>query len=489
MIDYVTLLKGLGENLIILLSLPFIYHLSNSKLARRTIKKQGLLVGILFGLIAVMGMLFSVKIRPGVLMDGRIIVAIAGLFGGACSAIPAIIMILLCQFWIGGEWMLPGMGASISGAILGVLAHWGFKNKFEQIRSHHLLLLGFLLGATGWVWNLGYRDESIQSFFLQVMVLYPLSTLILSHLILSEKKRSAFEQALAQSAKEYRTLVDEMPDIRYRSDLDGNISFVSKAGYAMFGYTPAEAIGMNLTKIYVDPKERKNYITQLQEKGEVSDFQTQLRHKDGTIRWGSTNARLFRDSQGEPIGIEGITRDVTRSKRRDDLKAAQLRLVEYGMNHSVVQILQKITDEAEALTNSSIGFFHFLEEDQNSILRQAWSTRTHRHCGSDVHQFHLPVEQAGRWADCIRSRQPVIQNNYQALSHKSGLPEGHAPLERFMVIPIIREDKVKAILGLGNKAFDYDDLDEDILRQLATFAWEIVVRKQAEKALLDREAN
>ena len=147
MIDYVTLLKGLGENLIILLSLPFIYHLSNSKLARRTIKKQGLLVGILFGLIAVMGMLFSVKIRPGVLMDGRIIVAIAGLFGGACSAIPAIIMILLCQFWIGGEWMLPGMGASISGAILGVLAHWGFKNKFEQIRSHHLLLLGFLLGA------------------------------------------------------------------------------------------------------------------------------------------------------------------------------------------------------------------------------------------------------------------------------------------------------------------------------------------------------
>ncbi len=153
------------------------------------------------------------------------------------------------------------------------------------------------------------------------MVLYPLSTLILSHLILNEKKRSAFEEALEQREKEYRILADEMPDIQYRSDLDGNISFIYKAVYPLFGYTQTEAVGMNLTKIYVDSKERKNYIAQLQKKGEVSDFQNQIRHKDGTIRWGSTNARPFRDSQGEAIGIESITRNVTRSKRLDKIKA------------------------------------------------------------------------------------------------------------------------------------------------------------------------
>ncbi len=130
----------------ILLPLPFIYHLSNSKFAHLTIKKQGLFVGVLSGVIAVTGMLLSVKIRPGVVMDGRIILAIAGLFGGACSALPALIITWLCQIRMEGVSALPSMGTSITGAILGVLAHQGFKDKFEQIRSHHLLLLGFLLG-------------------------------------------------------------------------------------------------------------------------------------------------------------------------------------------------------------------------------------------------------------------------------------------------------------------------------------------------------
>lgn len=473
----------------ILLSLAFVYHFSNSRLANLTTKQQCLFVGISSGAIAVTGMLLSIETIPGVMMSGRVIVAIAGLFGGICSALPAIIMISLWQIWSGGVWMLPAMGINITGGILGVLAHQRFKDRFEQIRFHHLLGLGLMLGVNDWVWNLGKFNESIQSFSPQILVLYPLAALIMAHLILNDKKRSISDAALQKNEKKYRVLVDEMPDVRYRSDLAGNITFISKAVFHMFGYTQEEGIGMNSADIYVDPDERQTFIAQLQKTGEIFDYQTQLRHRDGSIWWGSTSARFLKDQQGKPIGVEGITRDITKRKRQEDLQAAQLRLVEFGANHSITELLQKIIDEAETLTNSCIGFFHFLEADQNTISRQAWSTDTQSLCRSDTAQSHYPVSDAGLWSDCIHSRKTLIQNTYENPSQGSGLPGGHVPLERFMVVPVIREDRVEAILGLGNKAFNYDTLDKDSINQLATFAWETVVRKQAEEALADQETK
>jgi len=46
---------------------------------------------------------------------------------------------------------------------------------------------------------------------------------------------------------------------------------------------------------------------------------------------------------------------------------------------------------------------------------------------------------------------PVIHNDYAALGHRKGMPEGHALVERELVVPIMREDKIVAILGVGNK--------------------------------------
>ena len=40
---------------------------------------------------------------------------------------------------------------------------------------------------------------------------------------------------------------------------------------------------------------------------------------------------------------------------------------------------------------------------------------------------HYSVDEAGVWVDCVRERRPVIHNDYAALAHKKGMPEGHAP--------------------------------------------------------------
>ena len=95
--------------------------------------------------------------------------------------------------------------------------------------------------------------------------------------------------------------------------------------------------------------------------------------------------------------------------------------------------------------------------------------------------MHYDIEQAGVWVDCVREQKPVIHNDYAALPHKKGIPEGHIEVVRELVVPVMREGKIVAILGVGNKATDYTEKDMEIVSYLADVTWEIVLHKQADE--------
>ncbi|MBK9391995.1 MAG: PAS domain S-box protein [Bacteroidetes bacterium] len=65
------------------------------------------------------------------------------------------------------------------------------------------------------------------------------------------------------------------------------------------------------------------------------------------------------------------------------------------------------------------------------------------------------------------------------MTHKKGLPEGHAHVEREMVVPVFTGNVIKAILGVGNKETDYTSEDTEVLSLIANLTWEIVERKTA----------
>jgi len=108
-------------------------------------------------------------------------------------------------------------------------------------------------------------------------------------------------------------------------------------------------------------------------------------------------------------------------------------------------------------------------------------------CKAEGKNSHYGVEQAGVWADAVRHRQPILHNNYAALPHRKGMPEGHALVVREMVIPILRDKKVMAILGLGNKPQDFTANDVELVSTFADFAWDIVEHKRAENAIRKSE--
>lgn len=172
----------------------------------------------------------------------------------------------------------------------------------------------------------------------------------------------------------------------------------------------------------------------------------------------------------------------------EQILAARLRLMEYSLKHSLDDLLQKTLDEAESLTGSLVGFYHFVDMDQQVLTMQAWSTRTStQFCKTEGTGWHYGISQAGVWADCIHERRPVIHNDYASLPNRKGLPEGHAAVIRELVVPVFRNEKIVAIIGVGNKPADYDQRDVEAITLLADLAYDIAEQKLALETLRESE--
>ncbi|MFH0730331.1 MAG: GAF domain-containing protein [Pseudomonadota bacterium] len=177
--------------------------------------------------------------------------------------------------------------------------------------------------------------------------------------------------------------------------------------------------------------------------------------------------------------------DITERKRNDAVNISRLHLIQFAETHSLDELLEETLNEVEKLTGSLIGFYHFVDDDQKSLTLQNWSTGTKAvFCKAEGKGLHYPVTEAGVWADCVIRRKPVIHNDYASLSHRKGMPAGHAEVIRELVVPVSRGERIAAILGTGNKPADYTEKDVEIVSLMADLTWEIAERKRAEEKIL-----
>jgi signal transduction histidine kinase len=139
-------------------------------------------------------------------------------------------------------------------------------------------------------------------------------------------------------------------------------------------------------------------------------------------------------------------------------------------------------EEVVRLTNSTVGYFHFFNDDQESLRLYMWSKEVLKECTAEK-VSHYPLDQAGIWADCVRSGKPAIHNDYQNYPDKKGYPEGHFTILRHMSVPVFDDDKIVAVAGVGNKEEPYDGSDLLQLRLFMDCMWRVVKQKKSAEEL------
>ncbi len=134
------------------------------------------------------------------------------------------------------------------------------------------------------------------------------------------------QQALKESEERYRDLVENAIDIIYTHDLEGNYRSVNKAVEAITGYTAEESLTMNMMDCiapeFLD-KAREMMAAKLAGK-DVTAYELDVIAKEGSRVTLEVNTRLIKDDDGNPVGVQGVARDITeRNHLEEQFRQAQ----------------------------------------------------------------------------------------------------------------------------------------------------------------------
>ena len=135
---------------------------------------------------------------------------------------------------------------------------------------------------------------------------------------ITERKQA--EEALGQSEERYRTILEDIEEGYFETDLAGRSTFINDSLCKIYGYPRDEFLGID-NRRFTDKENAKrvfeafNQVYRTGEPGRLFDYE--IIRKDGTKRQVEVFPSLRKDLSGNPIGFRGITRDVTERKRAE----------------------------------------------------------------------------------------------------------------------------------------------------------------------------
>ncbi len=137
------------------------------------------------------------------------------------------------------------------------------------------------------------------------------------------------EEALRETGTRYHSIFENAVEGIFWITLDGRILAANPAAARMLGYdSPEELIAevTDIRQIYTDLNRRDELIHLMQTKGVVTDFEVQIRRKDGSVIWTSANIQASRDESGRIVGFVGMGVDITERKQAEEkLRESEIR--------------------------------------------------------------------------------------------------------------------------------------------------------------------
>ncbi len=276
---------------------------------------------------------------------------------------------------------------------------------------------------------------------------------------------------------------------------DRQLVYLNPATTRVTGYSSDELMAKPFAD-FLHPEDQKRVVDRhvRRLKGETlpEAYSFRVLHKEGRMVWVELNAVLT-EWNGRPATLNYL-RDISNRKtaeaelRRNEARLRSLvRILQYPSEH-IQEFLDYALNEAIALTDSKIGYIYFYNEARGEFILNTWSRDVMKECAVAEPQTLYQLDKTGIWGEAVRQRTPILINDFQAPHPlKKGYPEGHVALYRFLTVPVIRDDRIVAVVGVGNKETPYTETDTLQLTLLMDAVWRETDRRETEISLQERE--
>jgi len=170
------------------------------------------------------------------------------------------------------------------------------------------------------------KQGNIKDIFISVALIPGTKKSVASFLDMTEHKR--IDRVLQESEKKYRLIADNITDVIWTTDMNLRYTYVSPSVMRLRGYSVEELIGQTVEKtlspasldvankilaeeLAVESKAQKDL-------SRVRTLELEVMRKDGSTFWTDMKITFLRDSNGRPVEILGVTRDITDRKLAED---------------------------------------------------------------------------------------------------------------------------------------------------------------------------
>jgi len=245
---------------------------------------------------------------------------------------------------------------------------------------------------------------------------------IWSGVLLDARRHQPQEDRLRRSEEACRGLFERALIGIYQTSPEGHYRRANAALARIYGYDSPDALmarqvnaGRDLS---VDPHRRAEFQRRLEVEETVTDFESQIRQRDGTLLWITENARAVRAPGGALLHYEGTVQDISARRRTEEslreseeqlrtiFDAAGVGIARIDMNGRLTRTnpaFQKMLDySADALQGLAMARLTH-PDDSPANLELQWDLQEGRRDGYQVEKRYCRADGSPVWADLTLS--------------------------------------------------------------------------------------